>query len=108
MDLRSKRILVTGGGGFLGQHVVHRLRQSGCKNVFAPRSREYDLTDESNVRRLLGDVRPQVVLHLAAVVGGIGANRKNPATFLYKNLVMGTHLIEHSCRAGVEKFVMVG
>lgn len=108
MDLRDKRILVTGGSGFLGGHVVARLRQIGCRHLITPRSREYDLTREADVYRLLQTERPQVVLHLAAKVGGIGANRKHPGTFLYQNLVMGTHLIEASRRLGVEKFVMVG
>ncbi len=108
MDIQSKRILVTGGSGFLGGHVVNRLRQVGCHQIIIPRSAEYDLTREPDVLRLLQKERPQVVLHLAAKVGGIGANRKYPGTFLYQNLIMGTHLIESSRRLGVEKFVMVG
>ncbi len=108
MELQNKRILVTGGSGFLGGHVLARLRQIGCRHLIAPRSREYDLTREPDVLRLLHKERPQVVLHLAAKVGGIGANRKYPGTFLYQNLVMGTHLIEASRTLGVEKFVMVG
>ena len=108
MDLQNRRILVTGGSGFLGGHVLARLRHIGCRHLIAPRSAEYDLTRESDVLRLLQKERPQVVLHLAAKVGGIGANRKYPGTFLYHNLIMGTHLIEASRRLGVEKFVMVG
>ena len=108
MELQNKRILVTGGSGFLGGHVLARLQQIGCRHLIAPRSREYDLTREPDVLRLLHKERPQVVLHLAAKVGGIGANRKHPGTFLYQNLVMGTHLIEASRNLGVEKFVMVG
>ena len=108
MDLQNRRILVTGGSGFLGGHVLARLRQVGCRHLIAPRSAEYDLTREPDVLRLLQKERPQVVLHLAAKVGGIGANRKYPGTFLYHNLIMGTHLIEASRRLGVEKFVMVG
>jgi GDP-L-fucose synthase len=108
VDLHSKRILVTGGSGFLGGHVIARLRQVGCHHIIAPRSAEYDLTREPDVLRLLQKERPEVVLHLAARVGGIGANRKYPGTFLYHNLIMGTHLIESSRRLGVEKFVMVG
>jgi GDP-L-fucose synthase len=108
VDLRTKRILVTGGSGFLGSHVVARLREMGCRHIIAPRSAEYDLTREPDVLRLLQTEKPQVVLHLAAKVGGIGANRKYPGTFLYQNLIMGTHLIESSRLLGVEKFVMVG
>jgi GDP-L-fucose synthase len=108
VDHRQKTILVTGGAGFLGRHLVARLRQHGCHNLILPRSRDCDLTDEQAIRRLFAERRPEVVLHLAAQVGGIGANRRNPGTFLYNNLIMGTQLIEVSRRAGVEKFLAVG
>jgi GDP-L-fucose synthase len=92
----------------LGKHVVARLRAAGCSQVFVPRSAEFDLAREEDIRRLLSQQRPQVVIHLAALVGGIGANRRSPGTFLYKNLIMGAQLIEHSYHFGVAKFVMVG
>lgn len=108
MSLQDQRILVTGGSGFLGRHVLAELRRAGCAHVFAPRSAAFDLSNEADIRRLLLEQRPQVVLHLAALVGGIGANRQNPGTFLYKNLIMGAQLIEASRQLGVEKFVQVG
>lgn len=108
MNLQDKRIVITGGSGFLGQHVVARLREVGCKHLFVPRSTEFDLTRELDVYRLLKQQRPEVVLHLAALVGGIGANRQNPGTFLYKNLIMGAQLIEASRTAGVKKFLQIG
>jgi GDP-L-fucose synthase len=108
VDLRNKRIIVTGGAGFLGRHVVARLQNSGCKQVFVPRSHDFDLTHEDDIRRLLIQQKPDVVIHLAALVGGIGANRLNPGSFLYKNLIMGAQLIEASREYGVEKFVQVG
>lgn len=108
MDLCSKRILVTGGAGFLGQHLVQTLRQRGCTEIIVPRSSRYDLTQEAVVERLYRDARPEVVIHLAAVVGGIGANRANPGRFFYDNLMMGTLLMEHARRAGVEKFIALG
>jgi GDP-L-fucose synthase len=108
MDLQNKTILVTGGAGFLGRHVVARLRQAGCDQIVIPRSAEYDLRQGADIRRLLQRHKPEVVLHLAAVVGGIGANRLNPGSFLYSNLLMGAQLIELSREAGVEKFLAVG
>jgi GDP-L-fucose synthase len=108
MDLASKKILVTGGSGFLGQHVVRRLEKIGCKNIFVPRSADFDLTRPEVNERMLRRERPEVVIHLAAVVGGIGANRQYPGTFMYKNLVMGSHLIEACRQTRVEKFVSIG
>ncbi len=108
MDLTSQRIVVTGGSGFLGRQVVARLHERGCKHVFVPRSADYDLTREADIRRLYHTQEPQVVVHLAALVGGIAANQKRPGTFAYKNLIMGAQLIEHARLAGVERFLMVG
>ena len=108
MELKEKRIVVTGGGGFLGRHVLEKLEERGCTDIFVPRKRELDLTREVAVEQLYRDVKPDVVLHLAAVVGGIGANRENPGKFFYENLIMGTLLMEHARRRGVEKFVGVG
>ena len=104
----SKRIAVTGGAGFLGRSVVDKLRERGCVDPFVPRSADFDLRQDDGVREFLQTARPQVLIHLAAVVGGIGANRENPGRFLYENLIMGTRLIEESRKAGVEKFVCVG
>lgn len=108
MDLRNKKIIVTGGAGFLGQHLVQRLQRAGCKDIFVPRSAEFDLCNDRDIRRMLMTHRPNMVIHLAAKVGGIGANRLNPGTFLYKNLIMGTQLIEACRQFGIEKFVQVG
>jgi len=105
---RDKRVVVTGGTGFLGSAVTHRLRAAGCQNIFVPRSKDYDLRDQAMVRRLYTDARPQIVIHLAATVGGIGANRLNPGRFFYDNAVMGIQMMESARTFGVDKFVAVG
>src|SRR5262245_37137417 len=92
----GKRLVVTGGAGFLGTRVVRTLEQHGCPAPFVPRSREHDLRKQADVVRLLEEVRPDVVIHLAAVGGGIGANRANPGRFFYDNLMMGVQLIEQA------------
>jgi GDP-L-fucose synthase len=104
----DEHIAVTGGAGFLGSHVVRRLRSLGCEEVFVPRSAEYDLRQMVDVKRMYDDARPDTVIHLAAVVGGIGANRANPGQFFYDNLVMGAQLMEEGRLRGVEKFVAIG
>jgi len=104
----NQRVLVTGGGGFLGGRVVERLRSSGCRDVMAPRSSEYDLRNSVDIERLYESVRPTIVVHLAAVVGGIGANRERPAEFFYDNLMMGVQLLDRAWRAGIPKFVAIG
>jgi len=105
---RGKRVLVTGGGGFLGSFLLATLRDRGAEQIFAPRSREYDLREPGDIRRVLADVKPDVIIHAAARVGGIGANRKHPADFFYDNLMMGTQLMHEAWRAGVGKFVALG
>jgi GDP-L-fucose synthase len=108
MFTQNSPILVTGGSGFLGRHVVARLQQAGYRNVLAPPRGACDLTREWEVRGMLQTARPAVVVHLAARVGGIGANRRRPGTFAYENIIMGAVLIEQCRRAGVGKFVLAG
>ena len=108
MDLKNKRVIVTGGAGFLGRFVVEKLRARGAAEVVVPRSATYDLCDLGAIRALLHSSRPDIVLHLAARVGGIGANREHPADFFYDNLMMGVQLMHEAWRCGVEKFVAIG
>lgn len=102
------RVTVTGGAGFLGSHVVEKLRRLGCTNIFVPRSKQYDLRKVPDIVRLFEQARPDVVIHLAAVVGGIGVNQKHPGGIFYDNAAMGVELIEYARRYGVKKFVCAG
>ena len=106
--LANKRVLVTGGAGFLGREVCRELASAGPQQVIVPRSAEYDLRDRQAIRRLLRDAQPDVVIHLAAVVGGIGANRKFPGRYFYDNAIMGIQLMEYARRYHVEKFLALG
>src|SRR5215510_8943361 len=108
IDFQRTRVLVTGGSGFLGRHVVAALERRGAGRVAAPRKREYDLTREADVERMYAVLRPQVVVHLAAVVGGIGANRESPGRFFYENVMMGAMVLEHARRAGVYFLIGIG
>lgn len=103
----NKRLLITGGAGFLGSHVVEKLKKNRCGNIFIPRSKDYDLVKEDAVTRVYEDAKPDIVIHLAAKVGGIGANRANPGKFFYDNLMMGAQVMERGRQMKIEKFVAI-
>ena len=108
INLRNKKIIVTGGAGFLGKYVVKKLKERNCKEIFVPIIDEYNLRDLNVVKRMYHDANADIVIHLAAVVGGIGANRENPATFFYDNLIMGIQLMEQARLNNIKKFVAIG
>ena len=106
--LNNKKIVVTGGAGFFGSYVVRKLKDRGCNDIFVVRSRDYNLVDNNAVKALYRDVKPVIVIHLAGLVGGIGANQANPGSFFYDNLMMGVQMMEQGRQAGIEKFVALG
>ena len=108
LDLATKRICVTGGAGFLGTHLIRRLKEHGAKEIFVPQYPEYDLVREADIIRMIDTAKPDIIIHLAAKVGGIGANREKPGEFFYDNLMMGVQLIHQSWLKSVEKFVAIG
>lgn len=108
LDLATKRICVTGGAGFLGTHLIRRLKEHGAREIFIPQYPEYDLVREADIIRMIDTAKPDIIIHLAAKVGGIGANREKPGEFFYDNLMMGVQLIHQAWLKGVEKFVAIG
>ena len=108
LNLATKRICVTGGAGFLGTHLIRRLKEHGAREIFVPQYPEYDLVREADIVRMIDTAKPDIIIHLAAKVGGIGANREKPGEFFYDNLMMGVQLIHQSWMKGVEKFVAIG
>jgi GDP-L-fucose synthase len=104
----NRRVVVTGGAGFLGGFVTEGLKNRGCRNILVPKLEDYDLVEMDDIVRMYEDMRPDVVIHLAAAVGGIGANREHPGEFFYKNLMMGVQLIEKARQRNIEKFVAIG
>lgn len=108
IDLKDKKIVVTGGAGFLGKYVIEKLKDRGCSNIFIPKIEEYDLRNLNDIIKIYKLAKADIVIHLAAVVGGIGANRENPGSYFYDNLIMGIQLIEEARKSGIEKFVAIG
>jgi len=108
INLREKKVIVTGGSGFLGRFVTEKLKDRNCKDIFIPKIEEYDLRNLDAIKKMYRDAKADVVIHLAAVVGGIGANRENPGSFFYDNLIMGIQLMEWARLTGIEKFVALG
>jgi len=108
INLREKKVIVTGGSGFLGRFVTKKLKDGNCKDIFIPKIEEYDLRNLDAIKKMYRDAKADIVIHLAAVVGGIGANRENPGSFFYDNLIMGIQLIEQARLTGIEKFIALG
>jgi GDP-L-fucose synthase len=107
-ELRSKRITITGGKGFLGTHLISKLKAKGYKHLFIADIPDYDLVNPEDIKRMYNDSKPEIVIHLAAKVGGIGFNQENPATLFYENLIMGTQLFHEGYLRKIEKFVAIG
>ena len=104
----NKRVTVTGGKGFLGSYILEKLQQRGCKNIVVANLPEYNLTNMTDIQRMYREQKPEIVIHLAAVVGGIGANRKNPGKFFYENAIMGIQLMHEAYLNNIEKFIAIG